>query len=1520
MMRRKPIFALLAAGIMAVWVTVFAFLSDLPAQVARKVDQAGQAEQQEAQEAIENVFLPPDRRTLRKMSEAVELSANRRYAEAVRNLGEILESAEDYFQQTDKKSPLFRSLKSQAEQLLGKMPREARELYELQYGPQARRLLAEALESGDVGRLAEVTRRFFHTRAGQQATYLLGLHHFDHGRPLAGALLLQRVRENESAAEEFEPSLSLTLAACWLKAGNPDRARQTLIALRQRNPSLRAMVAGREVPLFADNADAVEWLTNLIGSQPPASVLDDDRWLMFRGNPARNAATVGGAPLLNLRWRVPIAADPLAEGTLRQYQRMYAEQNSPTIPALHPLAVGDVLLLRTMQNLQAVDFNTGKRLWEIPTDEPDDPTARAPADAQARLLMAAANAGQRMWSDLTYGTLSSDGQLVFSVEEQGGQMDEETGMNVAIVRGRAGIVNVRVRRRANPGDAAPNNRLTAHDIRTGKLIWEIGGPAGPSALNAAEHYFLGPPLPLMGQLYVLAEYKGQEVRLLALDAATGETIWSQQLSIVEQSVAQDPERAMRGAAPSYADGVLVCPTSTGAVVGVDLATRSLLWGYCYSVDRANPNRNGMVIVGNNGNADEHWTDCGVLIRDGRAIVSPWESDWLYCLNLIDGELLWKSPRQNDLYTACADREKVVLVGTNTVRALKLGDGSPLWTLTLPDGATPSGRGFLSAGRYYLPTSRAEVLSIDLSSGKIAAASKSRTATVPGNLICHKGLVISQGLEGVDAFHQLDLVAAEVQKRLAANPDDAEALALSGEVLLDSNKRAEALAALRRSYQLAPNPRPRELLRDTLLEELRRDFAAARNTRAEIEGLLDTPRQWANYLRLTANGLSAGGELSEAFDCYRKLIDLEPGKQPLDQIDQGWLVRRDRWIAGRLAALRKNAQGDAAAKLDQFTAEQLKAATAAEGAEKLRQFVECYGQLPAVESARSELVHRLQAEGRRLEAELASSGEVTPAPAEPQNPVVWPAGKVDVAITPTKDLSGMGTNMFLLPLRGQAGSALRDLSIRFDFNRRGIAAFDEQGRERWQVSLLDENNPQFNFHPQYTHAHAAGNLLLVSLGLKVAAIDPLGIGAADAARLLWVQDITNPTADVAAAQGLGQLQLPGGMLPRVLQMQLNRLQYQTNVLGVVGKRCVVVQRLRSIVGLDPISGETLWVRQDFPAVCDIFGDDEYVFVLTTDEEEISVLRADDGELVGKRKIPRYANQQQMPNGKMQTVYSRLEGMYLAVLGRNLLYWWQDGNNRVLKLIDPLDGRNLWERKFSVNSRACMADEEALAIFSPSGQFTLISLPDGRQIAEKKLDAEPSLTSLELMKADEGYFLVVGGNPGRGNMPPVQPMPNHQYRTYNPIISGKLYAIDRQGNFPWPQPTEISKQLLLPDQPRQLPLVIFACQHYLQKGNQGQWKPQVMCVDKRSGRVVYKQAFDGHTPLFRVGFDQEKKTVTLTMQKDTITLTYTDAPIPPAPAAGAKPAKPAARSEIARAMWDAIRESFGLGPDQSDQDDE
>ncbi len=172
-----------------------------------------------------------------------------------------------------------------------------------------------------------------------------------------------------------------------------------------------------------------------------------------------------------------------------------------------------------------------------------------------------------------------------------------------------------------------------------------GRPAAPFPLPQAGSIFLGPPLPLRGQLYVLAE-ANDEIRLLALDAETGATLWSQQLAVVQHNVFPDAVRRIGGLSPSYADGILICPTGAGAVVAVDLATRSLRWGYRYGRDKnANVMRQQQMMAMRFGGYSAgapmpRWLDGTATIVDGRVLITPAESDALYGLNLVDGTPLW----------------------------------------------------------------------------------------------------------------------------------------------------------------------------------------------------------------------------------------------------------------------------------------------------------------------------------------------------------------------------------------------------------------------------------------------------------------------------------------------------------------------------------------------------------------------------------------------------------------------------------------------------------------------------------------------------------------------------------------------------------------------------------------------------------------------------------------------------------------------------------------------------------------
>lgn len=133
-----------------------------------------------------------------------------------------------------------------------------------------------------------------------------------------------------------------------------------------------------------------------------------------------------------------------------------------------------------------------------------------------------------------------------------------------------------------------------------------------------------------------------------------------------------PTRRLSGLSPAYADGILVCPTGAGALVAVDLATRSLLWGYCYSQNNAARRRAPFFAIRlgvHSGQQPEtRWSDPIPIVVDGRVLMTPTDSDTLYCLNLEDGKQCWTARAQEDLYLACVHKGEVILVGRTQVRA------------------------------------------------------------------------------------------------------------------------------------------------------------------------------------------------------------------------------------------------------------------------------------------------------------------------------------------------------------------------------------------------------------------------------------------------------------------------------------------------------------------------------------------------------------------------------------------------------------------------------------------------------------------------------------------------------------------------------------------------------------------------------------------------------------------------------------------------------------------------------------
>src|SRR4051812_8090468 len=96
-------------------------------------------------------------------------------------------------------------------------------------------------------------------------------------------------------------------------------------------------------------------------------------------------------------------------------------------------------------------------------------------------------------------------------------------------------------------DVIHHNRLQAYRLSTsGKLEGELGGRGEMGDLM--DSFFLGPPLPVDGRLYVLNQ-KGKDLRLVCIDPAVPDTSRPDALTVVgARADCRPPEEGHPGAA------------------------------------------------------------------------------------------------------------------------------------------------------------------------------------------------------------------------------------------------------------------------------------------------------------------------------------------------------------------------------------------------------------------------------------------------------------------------------------------------------------------------------------------------------------------------------------------------------------------------------------------------------------------------------------------------------------------------------------------------------------------------------------------------------------------------------------------------------------------------------------------------------------------------------------------------------------------------------------------------------------
>lgn len=989
------------------------------------------------------VSFPEDRQLMRSLDIARQQISQQKYQEAVRLLGDILEKDNDYFFRDQGNT--YTRVKQEVQNLIAGLPPEGRAVYDTVYGVKAQQQLDEAAQIGDRVQLGMVASRYFHTKAGYAATVMLGDDFLDRGEPLAAAVLYERLsKAPDNLRKTYEPALSVKLAACRMQAGQIEQAKEVLAAVAAAYPNATLEIGERSIPMLAKGTDPLSWLRTTVG---PGFTIPDrvakGGWTMPGGGPTRLAASPSASSQVSELWpgaseffsvdgqqpkNVAESHDGYRDEGLRQIvqsglSRMM-QQYQAVAPKAQPLIIEDTIVVRSATQLlgyrargEGEDIDLGKPVWWV-----NDPGLPAQLINLAAGGAAAANAdgplGQgllrRIWGDATWGTLSSDGDSVFAVEGLPFQSNA--------------VFNPYQQGFAQPQGGATNTTtsdLSAYSLQgQGRLVWRISGkPGGNPKMEPAEAkelegaFFLGPPLPLGERLYVIADINAR-VCLVVLEQekyfdSAGKprlrprVIKKQALCDAEIPIEYDGNRQTCGATPSYSDGVLVCPTGAGAIVGVDVTSGDLMWAYTYGVDITSfdPNTGQQTpwhfALG--------WADFTAKIADGKVVLTPPGSTKLHCIGLMDGKKAWEPQDAGDaLYVGAVQDGKILLVGKNGARAIGLEDGKPAWAAAAyPRGTRPIGRGYHSGANYCVPLSDGVLALLDVKSGQfktmktIKALHKriEESGVTSGNLACAAGVVVVHDAVGLNVFHQVS--PEEIGKKLQANPNDVEALVLQGEMFLQDEQLEQGIASLRRVIELDPSHvKGRKLLAEALLEGLKKDFATYRHTADELDRLTDSPELKARFLYLLASGLHQAREIVPALDVYLKLADVDASQVKPQDMSPAHSLRHDRWVRTQLGELRKLANAEERKQIDDRVLARLTSSGQEETIESLRRKLDYFGNHPPADQVRRRLVELLW-----VKLPPPNSNE------EPKEPVPY-----------------MELELLLREMEGSADAAIRGLAV------------------------------------------------------------------------------------------------------------------------------------------------------------------------------------------------------------------------------------------------------------------------------------------------------------------------------------------------------------------------------------------------------------------------------------------------------------------------------------------------------------
>lgn len=221
------------------------------------------------------------------------------------------------------------SVKTEANRIISTFSPEGLQFYQQAEGANAAQLLDDARRANyDIAILADLSQRYFHTKAGAEGTILLGTIYLERGNFIEAAYAFERLLPRKDIDDLFTARTLFKACLALKRSGDSRHLELFKTTLDRFEKAARGGVQiGRRNYTFEQLRLEIDRPMEMI----QASSLVDT-WSMRGGNPARAAVVNGGPPFLDPIFRASMLAPDLPENV---------EANNWIRDALSPLFARD---------------------------------------------------------------------------------------------------------------------------------------------------------------------------------------------------------------------------------------------------------------------------------------------------------------------------------------------------------------------------------------------------------------------------------------------------------------------------------------------------------------------------------------------------------------------------------------------------------------------------------------------------------------------------------------------------------------------------------------------------------------------------------------------------------------------------------------------------------------------------------------------------------------------------------------------------------------------------------------------------------------------------------------------------------------------------------------------------------------------------------------------------------------------------------------------------------------------------